>query len=248
MENQVNNQVNDQMNEPINNQANIPMNSQPNYQMNNQQNYPMNNQGNYPMNNQGYPVNNQGNYPVNNQGYPMNNQGNYPMNNQGYPMNNQGNYPMNNQMGYQMPKPAQKSSMKTIILSAVTAFLALMMTVSWFLPVVAEGGRSQTILGSLSLLNVVEANDDPTIGFWTIIVMCASVIVWSVIPKKWSAIVGVVFAGIMASLSGSQIYQWATDGRKLAVGAILMIIFSALTCIAAVIRLIFVIMDRKQNR
>lgn len=158
-------------------------------------------------------------------------------------MNNQVNNPISNPT----IKPVKKSSKITIIVSAVTAFMALMATVTWFMPVASIGSRAYTMLETLDQLSSSQA-EEALIGFWFIVIFFAVNIVWAIVPKMWAAIVGIAYSFFTMIFGIVQVADWAGNNLDLAVGAVFLALFSILLFITSIVKLVFTIMDRKKNR
>ena len=129
------------------------------------------------------------------------------------------------------------------IVRLVSIIASVLLTLSWFLPVVKMYGHSYTMLKVLDMAG----ESDATAGFIFTVVLCLISIIWSAIPKKWAAIVGTVYSLIPMVMCIGQIGSWVSNDIKLAFGAVIMIPLALAVFALSVVKLILSIMAKKQN-
>ena len=142
-------------------------------------------------------------------------------------------------------KPAKKTSPATLIVSGICALLALLLTLVWFTPVVKIFDDSYTYS---EILEIAKADENEVAAFRAVIIISVIMIVWAAIPKLWASIVGVIYMILPAVLDIGQILDWKSKDVDLAFGGNLIIPLAVLTIIAFIVKLVFVIRDRKQDR
>lgn len=135
---------------------------------------------------------------------------------------------------------------KTGFVSAVTAFLALILTFTWFMPVVSIAGRSFTMLEAMKH----DRSDREAIAAFTFyVVIFAAAVVWAALPKLWAAIVGTLYSIFPMVLCVVQVNDWS-DNRyiDLLLGGHLMRALSILVFLLSIAKLAVVIMEKKRNK
>ena len=134
---------------------------------------------------------------------------------------------------------------KTGFVSAVTAFLALILTFTWFMPVVKYHSMTFTMLGTLKESS--GDNSEVLAAFIFAIVLCALSIIWAAIPKLWAAIVGVLYSILPMALCIGQVNDWKKH-FDLAIGGSLMKPLSILVVLLSIVKLVVVIMEKKKRQ
>ena len=142
----------------------------------------------------------------------------------------------------QVIMPALKKSKKV---SMITAILAALATLLWFMPVIKYRSDSYTLLGSFSKLSSSHMKD-ALLGFWLVVALCAVSVIWAIIPKLWSAIVGTVYSVLPLIFYIAQVSDWNSSGLKLTFAANLMIPVAILVLVLSIARIVCFVGDRKK--
>lgn len=140
----------------------------------------------------------------------------------------------------------KRSSKITLIVTAINAFMALILTLTWFMPVLTVHGDSYSMPGTIDKLSGSDA-EAAAIGFWFIVILCTASIAWALIPKRWAAIVGMIYAILPTILCIAQVSDWKSHGLELAFGSIIMVPLAILVFILSIIKLVVLIKAAKQN-
>ena len=150
-------------------------------------------------------------------------------------------------MNTQTNKTTNKTSIAKRIVTLANLCAAILLTVTWFLPVVQTSSRSYTMLKALDKFGGSEGAAAMG-GFIFIVILYAIAILWAAIPKKWAAIVGIVYSFIPLAFCIVQISDWKSHSIDLAFGGILMIPLAILVLALSVAKLVCLLKDGKQHK
>ena len=146
-------------------------------------------------------------------------------------------------MAGQTIKTVKKSSKATLIVTLLNVFAAVMMTISWFLPIASDHGESYSLFNSIYM----EPDSDAVAYFWICAAIYAVSIIWAAIPKMWAAIVATIYVFLPASLCYFIAGMCLLADLNLGVGSVFMVIFSSLLIVLSFVKLVFAIKDKKKR-
>ena len=147
--------------------------------------------------------------------------------------------------------PVKRNRGLIYAVTAVCTILALLSTLTWFMPTVSVLGESYSMLDTMSLAEELGANEaelgQVRAGFWAVVIVCAVSVVWAAIPTLWSAIVGPIYALTPMVLCAAQVNDWKQN-FTLAIGGNLMVPLAVLVFAVSIIKLILIIIEEKREK
>ena len=136
----------------------------------------------------------------------------------------------------------RNNSTITAVIAAVAA--AVLLVIGWLLPMVKLFGEPVSIFRVADMVGGSNGAAAKA-GYVTIVVICAISILWAAIPKKWAAIVGIVYSLIPMGLTIYQLYSWTSNDTELAFGSILAVVMSVAVLILSIVKLVVLINAKK---
>ena len=138
---------------------------------------------------------------------------------------------------------SKKVKLSRVICLAGVA-VVLLLTLAWFLPVVKFAGKSIRFMEVFEEMG--SSSSDAQAGFWMMVVLCAISAIWLLIPKKWAAIVGMIYHLIPMILCFVQVSDWKSHDSSLAIGGALLIPLAIIAFVLCIAKLVVLIKEKKQ--
>ena len=96
-------------------------------------------------------------------------------------------------MNNQTINNVKKISKATLIVTLINVFVAILMTLSWFLPIFSIDGETYGLLDIMADDMSSFFTDEGGKDFLILIAIYAVTIVWAAFPKMWAGIVGTIY-------------------------------------------------------
>ena len=129
----------------------------------------------------------------------------------------------------------------SLIVCVITAALALLGAILWLLPVAKYHGEGITMAKAMKLAGA----DGMASALGVIVVLYAVSAVWAAIPKKWAAIVGMIYGLLPLVMSIAQVNSWKAARLDLTLCANLMVPVSVCVVVLSLVKLIVLPKTRK---